>query len=319
MSTLDVATPQTLSVRSPLAPLQRRRARWGLLFLTPWFIGFIAFQLLPILSTIFLSFTDYTGNKEFALGSFNFVGLQNYARLFTDPQFGQSLGVTLRFVLLAVPIGLVIPLSFAILLNSKHLMAKSVFRTLFYMPTIIPIVAATFIYNSVLNSQSGWVNLLLRSFGIQGPRWFEDPNWVLPALNLLGLWGVGNAMIILLAGLQGIPTELLEAATVDGATWFVRFWNITIPMISPVIFYNVTLGVIGAFQYFIPAFLIGGVSGNPQGATMFYNLHFYREAFVFSEMGYASVLAVVLFVLVMILTALLFFFGQRAVYYAGEK
>ncbi|MHB8627617.1 MAG: carbohydrate ABC transporter permease [Aggregatilineales bacterium] len=290
-----------------------------MLFLTPWFIGFIAFQFLPILSTVLLSFTDYSGNKEFALGNFNFVGLQNYARLFTDPEFGQSLGVTLKFVLIAVPLGLIIPLSFAVLLNSKHLMAKSVFRTLFYLPTVIPVVAGTFIFSGVLNSQSGWINLSLASLGIQGPRWLEDPNWVLPALNLLGLWGVGNAMIILLAGLQGVPTEILEAATVDGATWFTRFIKITIPMLSPVIFYNVTLGIIGAFQYFIPAFLIGGASGNPQGATMFYNLHFYREAFIFSEMGYASVLAVVLFVFVVILTALLFYFAQKAVYYAGEK
>ncbi len=321
MTTLDVATPGTLSAqtRQRATPLQKQRARWGLLFLTPWFIGFIAFQLFPILSTLFLSFTDYSGNKEFAFGNFNFVGLQNYARLFTDPEFSQSLGVTLRFVLFAVPLGLVIPLSFAVLLNSKNLMGKSLFRTLFFMPTIIPVVASTFIFNSVLNSQSGWVNLMLAGLGIQGPRWFEDPTWVIPALNILGLWGVGNAMIILLAGLQGVPTEILEAATVDGATWFVRFRKITIPLISPVIFYNVTLGVIGAFQYFIPAFLIGGASGNPQGATMFYNLHFYREAFIFSEMGYASVLAVVLFVLVLILTAMLFYFAQGAVYYAGEK
>ncbi len=321
MSTLNVAATPAFSTQSRqgVSPLQRRRARWGLLFLTPWFIGFIAFQLLPILSTVFLSFTDYTATKAFAFGNFNFVGLQNYGRLFTDPEFSQSLGVTLRFLLLAVPLGLIIPLFFAVLLNSKHLMAKSVFRTLFYLPTVIPVVATTFIFSGVLNSQSGWINLSLAAIGIHGPRWLEDPNWVLPALNLLGLWGVGNAMIILLAGLQGVPTEILEAATVDGATWFTRFIKITIPMISPVIFYNVTLGIIGAFQYFIPAFLIGGDTGNPQGATMFYNLHFYREAFIFSDMGYASVLAVVLFVLVMILTALVFYFGQRAVYYASEK
>src|SRR5258708_29386079 len=217
MSTLDAATPQTFPTHSRrrVTPLQNRRARWGLLFLTPWFIGFIAFQFLPILSTIYLSFTDYTGNKEFAIENINFVGLKNYARLFTDPQFGQSLGVTLRFVLLAVPLGLIIPLSFAVLLNSKHLIAKGIFRTLFFMPTVIPIVASTFIFNGVLNSQSGWINLSLATFGIQGPRWFEDPNWVLPALNILGVWGLGNAMIILLAGLQGGSTVILSGATMD--------------------------------------------------------------------------------------------------------
>jgi multiple sugar transport system permease protein len=319
MAVLDVASPQRLPVHSRrrASPLTRRRARWGLLFLTPWFVGFIAFQLLPILSTLFLSFTDYSATKEFAFENINFVGFKNYARLFTDPNFGQSLGVTLRFVLLAVPLGLLVPLFFALLLNSKHLLAKNVFRTLFYMPTIIPIVAGTMVFSGVLNAQSGWINMALASIGIQGPRWLADPGWVLPALNLLGIWGMGNAMLILLAGLQGVPTEILEAATVDGATWFSRLVNIVIPMISPVIFYNVTLGVIGAFQYFIPAMLIGGRNGDPQGATLFYNLHFYREAFVFNEMGYASALALVLFVLVMMMTGLMFYFAQRSVYYAG--
>ncbi len=322
MSAIDLASPAIPVTRSKneTTPYARRRMRWGLLFLTPWFIGFLVFQLLPIAATVLLSFTDYTGTKEFALGNFNFVGLDNYARLFRDAEFGQSLGVTLRFALLAVPLGLITPLLFAVLLNSKHLFAKNVFRTLLFLPTIIPIVAGSLVFSGVLNTQSGWINQLLKAIGIEGPRWLADPGWVLPALNLLGLWGVGNAMIILLAGLQGVPTDILEAAIVDGANPFQRFFNITIPMISPVIFYNITLGVINAFQYFVPAMLIGGRTGNPDGATLFYNLHFYREAFVFNEMGYASVLAIVLFVIVMGMTALMFFWGQRAVYYAsGER
>lgn len=321
MSAIDVASSQISPARPQrrVMTLTRRRARWGLLFLTPWFIGFIAFQLLPIISTIFLSFTDYTGTKELAIGNFNFVGLNNYAKLFTDPNFGQSLGVTLRFALLAVPLGLIIPLMFAVLLNSKHLLAKNVFRTLFFMPTVIPIVAGAMVFSGVLNAQSGWINLALAAIGIKGPRWLADANWVLPSLNILGLWGMGNAMIILLAGLQGIPTDILEAATVDGAAWFTRFIRITLPMMSPVIFYNITLGVINAFQYFVPAMLIGGRNGNPDGATLFYNLHFYREAFVFNEMGYASVLAIVLFVIVMILTIVMFSWAQRSVYYAGSE
>src|SRR5258707_1668331 len=319
MSTLDAASSQPYSpqARGQTTTFRHRRARWGLLFLTPWIIGFVAFQLLPIVSTVFLSFTDYSATREFTFSNFNYVGLQNYAHLFNDPEFGQSLGVTLKFVLLAVPLGLIIPLCFALLLNSKHLMAKNVFRTLFYMPTIIPIVAGAMVFTGVLNSESGWINLVLKSLGIEGPHWFTDPAWVIPALNILGLYGIGNAMIILLAGLQGVPTEIYEAATVDGAQWVSRFFNITIPMISPVIFYNITLGVIGAFQYFVPAMLIGGRDGNPQGATLFYHLHFYREAFVFNNMGYASVLALVLFALVLILTALMFYFAQRTVYYAG--
>src|SRR5260221_6785609 len=319
MSARDVVTSQVYSApaRYQKTTLQHRRARWGLVFLAPWLVGLLAFQVLPILSTFFLSFTDYNANKEFTLANINFVGLQNYAHLFNDPEFSQSLGVTLRFVIIAVPLGLIIPLCFALLLNSKHLMAKNVFRTLFYLPTIIPIVAGAMVFSGVLNADSGWINLVLKSFKVQGPSWFNDPSWVIFALNILALYGVGNAMIILLAGLQGVPTEIYEAATVDGATWIKRFWAITIPMISPVIFYNVTLGVIGAFQYFVPAMLIGGRDGNTQGSKLFYNLHFYREAFVFNNMGYASVLALVLFVLILILTAFMFYFAQRTVYYAG--
>ena len=302
-----------------VSALERGRIRWGLFFMTPWFIGFLAFQLLPIVSTIFLSFTDYSATKEFAPGNFNMVGLSNYGRLFTDPQLLQSVGVTLKFVVIAVPLGLVVPLAFALLVNSKHLLAPNVFRTLYFLPSVIPIVAGVMVFQGVLNAQSGWINLALRSIGIEGPRWLSDPNWAVPALNLLSLWAVGNAMIILLAGLQAVPTELLEAATVDGANGVQRFFRITVPMISPIIFYNITLGVIGAFQYFVAAMLIGGRNGDPQGATLFYNLHFYRQAFVFNDMGYGSALALLMFIGVMILTGILFSVGQKAVYYAGGE
>jgi multiple sugar transport system permease protein len=295
----------------------RIRTRWGVFFLMPWLIGFVAFQLLPIVATVFLSFTNYSATKEFAPGNFDMVGFDNYGRLFTDPQLLQSLGVTLKFAIIAVPIGLVIPLSFALLVNSKHLLAPNVFRTLYFLPAIIPVVAGVMVFQGVLNAQTGWINLMLGLVGIEGPRWLSDPNWAVPALNLLGLWGIGNAMLILLASLQGVPTELYDASTIDGANGAQRFFYITLPMISPVIFYNVTLGVIGAFQYFVAAMLIGGRNGDPQGATLFYPLHFYRQAFVFNDMGYASVLALLLFVIVMILTTLMFYFGQRSVYYAG--
>ncbi len=171
-----------------------------------------------------------------------------------------------------------------------------------------------------MNAQSGWINLLLKALGVaEPPRWFTDPTWAGPALNLLGVWAVGNAMLILLASLQGVPTELYEAATIDGANGLKKFLNITVPMISPVIFYNVTLGVIGAFQYFVPAMLIGGLNGDPQRSLLFFPLHFYRESFAFSNMGYGSVLALLLFIITMIATALLFFVVQRRVYYAGGE
>ena len=321
MSTIDLAPTQLMpsQTKRGVGMLRRRRARWGLIFLSPWLIGFMCFQLLPIVFTFYLSVTDYTGNKDFfAAGSYKFVGLANYARLFTDTQFAPAFGVTLKYALMAVPLGLIVPLCFALLLNSKHLMAKNVFRTLLFMPTIIPVVAGTMIFGGVLNTNSGWINMSLKAVGIQGPSWFGDPAWALPALNLLALWGVGNAMLILLAGLQGIPTEILEASTVDGTNGFQRLFYITIPMISPIIFYNVTLGLIGAFQYFVPAMLIGGENGNPQGATMFYNLYFYEEAFHYNEMGYASVLAILLFILVMIMTAIMFYCAQQLVYYGAS-
>ena len=299
---------------------RRREIRWGFLFLLPWLIGFFGMQLIPILMTIFLSFTDYKGTSEFAPGNFNFVGFDNYARVFSDIDAIPSMIVTLKFALIGIPLGLIIPLYFAVLVNSRHLIGANFFRTLFFLPTVIPVVAGTIIYRGTLNANSGWMNIFLRWLGIaDAPRWFSDPFWAIPALNLLGIWGVGNAMLILLASLQGVPTELYEAATVDGANAATKFFKITIPMISPVIFYNVTLGVIGSFQYFVPALLIGGMQGDPQKSLLFFPLHFYRQGFSFSDMGYASVLALVLFAASMISTALLFFFAQRNVYYAGGE
>lgn len=304
--------------RSRISAHTRRQWIWGLLFLLPWIIGFFAFQLLPIVFTVFLSFTDYAGTSEFKLGNFNFVGLENYQRLLIDPIALPSMGVTLKFALIGIPLGLIIPLLLALLVNSRWLVASNIFRTLFYLPTVIPVVAGAIIFNGVLNSQSGWLNLSLKALGItEPPRWFADPTWAGFALNLLAIWAVGNAMIILLASLQGVPTELYEAATIDGAGPIARFFYITVPMISPVIFYNLTIGVILAFQYFVPALLIGSSNGNPQGSLLFFPMHFYREAFVFSHMGYASVLAVVIFVVTMAATGLLFYFGQRLVYYAS--
>ncbi len=321
MATTNLApTASTFPVKRPKTTYTRQRIRWGWVFLLPWIIGFFAFQLLPIVFTLFLAFTDYKGTSEFKLGNFSFVGFQNFQRLFTDPLAIPSMAVTLKFAAIGIPLGLIIPLAIAVLVNSKHLIAPSVFRTLFFLPTVIPVVAGTIIFNGVLNSQSGWINLGLKALGIEDPpRWFGDPLWAGFALNLLAIWAVGNAMIILLAGLQGVPTELYEAAIMDGASYWQRFISITVPMISPVIFYNVTLGVIFAFQYFVPALLIGGQNGNPQGSLLFFPLHFYRQAFVFSDMGYAAVLALVIFVVTMGAAALLFFFGQRLVYYAGGE
>lgn len=318
MSTATHAKIASSPSRPRISSYTRRQWMNGFLFLLPWLIGFFGFQLLPILFTVFLAFTDYRGSTEFKPGNFNFVGLANFQRLTIDPNALPSMLVTLKFALIGIPLGLVVPLLLAVLVNSRRLLGSNVFRTLFYLPSVIPVVAGAIIFNGVMNAQSGWLNLGLKSLGIANPpRWFSDPTWAGFALNLLAIWGVGNAMIILLASLQGVPTELYEAATVDGAGPITRFFNITIPLISPVIFYNVTIGVIGAFQYFVPALLIGGTAGNPQGSLLFFPTVFYREAFVFSNMGYGSVLALVIFVVTMAAAGVLFFFAQRLVYYAS--
>lgn len=320
MSTVTTTRFASAPSRPRVSAHTRRQWTYGFLFLLPWIIGFFAFQLLPILFTIFLSFTDYTGSVEFKPGNFNFVGLSNYKNLFIELDALPSMGVTLKFALIGIPLGLVVPLVLAVLVNSRRLIASNLFRTLFYLPSVIPVVAGAIIFNGVMNAQSGWLNLVLKAIGIaEPPRWFSDPVWAGFALNLLTIWGVGNAMVILLAGLQGVPTELYEAATVDGAGPITKFFSITVPMISPVIFYNVTIGVILAFQYFVPALLIGSYNGNPQGSLLFFPTVFYREGFVYSRMGYASVLALVIFVVTMIATGLLFFFGQRLVYYASGE
>src|SRR6476469_1083303 len=181
-STIRVAEPRRWRRQ---ATLTQQRQVWGMLFVLPWLVGFILFQALPIVATIFLSFTDYSATKEFAPGNFNFVGLNNYGRALSDPLVLQSLGVTIKFALIAVPLGLITPLCFALLVNSKHLLAPNVFRTLYFLPAIIPVVAGAMVFQGVLNAQSGWINLALKSIGIEGPRWLSDPNWAVPALNLL--------------------------------------------------------------------------------------------------------------------------------------
>jgi multiple sugar transport system permease protein len=248
-----------------------------------------------------------------------FVGLDNWVRMFTDPLVLQSLGVTGRFLLISVPLFLALPLLMAVLLNSNNLLAKPIFRTLFYLPVMIPLVAGTLIWQGVLNTQSGWVNTILyRVFGT-APDWLNDPVWVIPALTLIGTWGVGNTMVIMLAGLQNVPTELYEAAKVDGAGPIYSFFNITIPMISPVIFYNLILAVIGGFQYFLNVRVLYNGFAGPNNSALFYMFNLYQEAFVYYNMGYASALAWGLFLVALFVTIGLFASARNWVYYAGGE
>jgi multiple sugar transport system permease protein len=304
------------TAKKKLSKLDKENERWGYLFLSPWIIGFFLFTLIPILATLVFSFTNYNPvNPEAA----QFIGIDNYTQMISDTKVGESLLVTIRYGLIAVPLSLIFGLFLASLVNSKSLVNSSSFRTLFYMPSMIPVVASGLIWSGVMNTQSGWINLMLGVVGVEGPDWLNDPNWIYPALTLIGFWGVGNLMLTLMAGMQGVPSELYDAATVDGASGWQQFTDITLPMISPVIFYNVTLMIIGAFKYFDLAFILKNGSGAPADSTLFYNLNLYKNAFTFNLMGYGSAMAWVLFVIVLVLTIILFNTSGRWVYSAGER
>ena len=295
--------------------LARSQERWGFVFISPWIVGFLAFTLIPIVATLVLSFTNYnpvTPDKTV------FVGAANYTTMPKDAKFLASMMVTIRYAILAIPVSFAVGLGLAALVNSKHLVGRDFFRTMFYMPAMIPVVASGMIWAGVMNTQSGWINLMLETVGIKGPDWLNDLNWIYPALVLIGLWGLGNLMLTLLAGMQGVPNELYEAARMDGANGVDQFINITLPMISPVIFYNLTLMLIGAFKYFDLAYVLKNGTGNPADSTLFYNLNLYKNAFTYNLMGYASALAWVLFLIVLGLTLLMFASSGRWVYYAGE-
>jgi multiple sugar transport system permease protein len=302
--------------REKMGALARREARWGLLFLSPWIIGFLVFYLIPMGASLVFSFTSF--NLEHP-DKTQFIGLVNYARLFNDPQVRKSLLITTRFMLMAAPIGVAWPLFLAVLLNARSLRAKQVFRTLYFLPNIVPIVSVAYIWHGFLNAQTGWLNQALGLMGISGPGWLTDPDWIYPALLLVGLWGVGDPLLRTLAGMQSVPTEYYEAARVDGANALHTFRHITIPMVSPMIFYNLVLLVIGLFQYFLLAWILGGPQSNPAEATLFYNVYLYKQAFSFSNMGYGATLAWVLFFLAMTVTVVLFGTQKYWVYYAAAE
>ena len=302
--------------------LAAQRARWGWFFISPWVIGFIIFFLVPMVASFGFSLFHFNlANPDQA----QFVGLENWRRaLFADPTVWQAFRVTFTFAAINLPIGTAFALFVAVLLNSRHVLGKSLFRTMFYMPTIIPFVASTLIWAGVLNEQTGWVNILIESVtgiearGVNGIRWLANPELIYFTYTMLGLWGIGNAMIINLAGLRSVPDSLYDAADIDGASWWQRFRHITLPLISPVIFYNLVIGLIGLRQYFLQPFVLTGGTGFPEGTTRFIMIYFYRQAFAFFNMGYAAVLAWMIFGVGIVLAGLLFGTARYWVFYAGE-
>jgi multiple sugar transport system permease protein len=312
----SVAKPKN-SPTTKRRTLEQQQQLWGWLFLSPWIIGFLAFTAFPIIFSFGLTFTDYTlANPDAA----KFIGLANWQKLFTDPLARTALGVTIKFALFAVPFGILVPLAMAALLNSKYLLGKRLWRTLFYMPYMVPAVSGIFIWTSFFNGQSGWLNRILRMVGVADPpNWFQDERWILFALLIMGVWGVGNSMLTMLATMQGVPTELYEASDVDGAGPWTKFKSITLPMISPVIFYNLVLSVIGVMQIFVVPYIVTRGSGDPNKSAYFFNMHLYKTAFAFFDMGYGATQAWLIFLVALGLTLFLFTTARRWVYYAGGE
>jgi ABC-type sugar transport system permease subunit len=310
-------TALRLPRRRHLSPLAWHEARWGVIFLSPWIIGFLAFTLLPMIATFVFTVTNINLNQTAPL---RFVGLDNYTRALSDPQMWESLGVTLKFALLALPVAVMLPFVVALLLGSRHLRAAGVFRVLFFLPYVVPFVAGVLIWQSMLNADSGWIAMALRAVGVSDPpNWLQDPQFVYPGLVFLGIWGIGGGVIVYLAGLRGIPSELYDAAKIDGAGAWATLRNVTLPMLSPVIFYTLILAIVDVLQYFLVPLVLNQGTGEPGGTTSFLNLYIYKSFFTYQDMSYGATLAWILFGITLVVTLLVFASARRWVYYAGER
>lgn len=291
----------------------------GYLFALPAILGLLIFTIGPIIASFYLSFTEYNIVKPP-----EFRGLANYQKLFTsDELFRKSLGITAYYASLSIPLSLAAGFLIALLMN-QQVRGIFLYRTIWYLPALVPAVATGTLWRFALNRDFGLVNLPLRALGLGAPGWLIDPALTVPSLVLIHLWGLGNSVLIYLAGLQGIPQHLYEAAEIDGANWWAKFWNITVPMSSPIIFFNLILGIIGSFQIFTEVYVIftptGGTgSVGPENAALVYLMYLYRNAFQYFRMGYAAALAWLLFLVIMVLTALMFRFQNRWVYYEGGR
>lgn len=285
----------------------RSEARWGVLFAMPAILGFLIFTIGPMIASLVFSLTEWTVG-----GVPEFIGLGNYAAMGEDPLFWKSLGVTTYYTLAAVPITLVVGFLIALLVNVGWKW-KSLWRTIYYLPTLVPAVASAVLWIWIFNPDYGLFNTVLRAAGLPTSNWIYSEQTSVPSLIIMSTWGFGNAMVIFLAGLQGVPAQLYEAVALDGGGTWVKFRHVTLPFMTPVIFYNLVTGVIGTFQVFNQAYIM--TSGGPNNSTLFYIYYLYTKAFTDSEMGYASALAWVLFLIVLVITAVLFRNARSWVYY----
>ena len=288
-----------------------REALWGYIFVGPWIVGFLVFTLGPVLASIYLSFTEYS-----IFSPPEWVGVKNYVELVTrDRLFLMSLYNTVYYTFFSVPLGIIFAFLLAMLLNVK-LPGMNFFRTVFYLPAVTSGVAVSLLWMWLFNPQFGLINYLLRSIGLPGPGWLVDPAWSKPAFIMMSVWGVGGTAVIFLAGLQGVPVSLYEAAVIDGASAWQKFRHVTVPMMTPVIFFNLVMGLIGSFQVFTSAYVM--TQGGPQNSTLFYVLYLFRQGFRLLRMGYAAAMAWILFLIVIVLTLIQLRLSGRWVYYEGE-
>ena len=279
-----------------MSSLDQVNRRNGLLFCLPWLIGLTVFLIYPLCAAFYYSLCDYS-----VLLPPVFIGFDNYVDLMKDPLFWKSLYNTAYYAAGSVVLGMVVSLTLALLLNSK-VKGLGLYRTIFFLPSLMPVVAGSILWLWMYNGQSGIINTGLHAIGITGPAWLADPAWAKPAIVIMAVWGAGNAMVVYLAGLQDVPISLYEAAIIDGAGFFQRLFNVTIPMISPVIYFNVVLSIIAGFQAFTQAFIMTGSTGAPERSTLFYVLNLYNVGFQDLRMGYASAMAWVLFIVILVLT-----------------
>jgi multiple sugar transport system permease protein len=292
-----------------MSSLEKANRRNGLLFCLPWLIGLGVFLIYPLAAALYYSLCDYS-----VLLPPVFIGFENYRELASDPLFWKSLYNTAYYAAGSVLLGTFVSLALALLLNAK-VKGLGMYRTLFFLPSLMPIVAGSILWLWMYNGQSGIINNGLRHIGIAGPAWLADPAWAKPAIVLMAVWGAGNAMVVYLAGLQDVPTALYEAAIIDGAGFFQRLIHVTLPMISPVIYFNVVLSVIAGFQAFTQAFIMTGATGAPERSTLFYVLNLYNVGFQDLRMGYASAMAWVLFLVILAITFAATKLSQRWVTY----
>lgn len=300
--------------RPKISKLARQEERQGYLFILPWLIGLFGITLFPMLFSLYASFTNYDVTSRM-----DFIGLDNYRRMFTDdPLFWRALSNTLYYVVWMVPLTTIGSILLALLLNEK-VVGMRFFRTIYYLPAVLSGVGVYFLWMQLLSPTSGLINTLLSWIGITGPAWLSDPMWTKPAIIMMKMWAVGGGMLLYLASLQGVPEQLYEAAKLDGASVFRRFWHITLPMISPVIFFDVITSFIGGFQVFQEGYVMTeNGSGGPMNSLLFYNLHMWHKAFTVFDMGYAMGMAWVLFAIVLVLTLINMKLSRRWVYYEGD-